>query len=196
MPVCIYALMNRRPRKHMANMSPRPKDLMRRLAKALPQPHKHRPMISHSPSLLRITTWCRTAVGTAPRNLKPISTATMTFNDTVVVISAAQVRGLLLRHATEMCRRRCHPCTQRAPSTSPSLFNTPVRRLFCSPSEIVRVAQPFFRHGVPVIIGQRARARITRRQRQVPTDAHAYADYAPLSTPGHTSHHCAPHNPH
>ncbi|KAL1421806.1 hypothetical protein MTO96_022853 [Rhipicephalus appendiculatus] len=158
------SLMTRRPRKHVANMPPRSQDIQCRLPKALPQPQTHRPMILHSPSLLRITTCYLTHPGTVPKNLKTISTPHIKFNDTVVLISAAQVRCLFLRQATDMCQRRCHTCTPRARATSPSLFYTPVHYLLCSPSEIaVCVAKPFFRHGVALTIDLRAHARITRR---------------------------------
>ncbi|KAL1434042.1 hypothetical protein MTO96_012036 [Rhipicephalus appendiculatus] len=86
------------------------------------EPYTRRPKIWHSPSLLRIPTCCRTSLGTAPRNLKPISTPHTRFEDAVVLTSTAQVHGLFLQHATEMCQRRCHPCNTARSCHHPSLF--------------------------------------------------------------------------
>ncbi|KAL1466251.1 hypothetical protein MTO96_026799 [Rhipicephalus appendiculatus] len=132
-----------------------------------------------------------------PRSFKPISTPHRTFEDAVDLISAAQIDCLFLRRATEMCQRRCHPCTPGARAISSSLFYAPARRPLYSPPEIaVCVAKPYFRHGLPVIIGRHAPARTTRRQRRILTEAHVHADHAPLSTPAHISHQSAPQHPH
>ncbi|KAL1478019.1 hypothetical protein MTO96_035290 [Rhipicephalus appendiculatus] len=178
-------------------MPPGSQDLLCQLPKAVPYPYTHRPKIWHSPSLLRIPTCCRTSLGTAPRNLKPISSPQTTFEDAVVLISAARVPGIFLRHATEMCQRRCHPCTPTPRATRSSMFNAPARSISNLSEGAVCVAQPFLnQHGVPVSISMRAHVRSPHGQRHVLTDAHAYADHAPLATPAHTSHHRSPQHPH